>query len=81
MNDDVANPMQPHRKRDIFDMSPFATNAPGGGFPDMNAMKLQLLKEEWFHGPISRVDAENLLQNVRKMSLLNFGIFHQFLSH
>ena len=81
VNDDVANPMQPHRKRDIFDMSPFATNAPGGGFPDMNAMKLQLLKEEWFHGPISRVDAENLLQNVRKMSLLNFGIFHQFLSH
>lgn len=63
VNDDVANPMQPHRKRDIFDMSPFATNAPGGGFPDMNAMKLQLLKEEWFHGPISRVDAENLLQN------------------
>ena len=69
VNDDVhANP-PPRKQKDIFDMSPFATNAPGGGFPDMNAMKLQLLKEEWFHGPISRVDAENLLQNVRTLQV------------
>ena len=43
---------------------PFATNAPVGSFPDVNSMKLQLMKEEWFHGPISRLDAENLLRNV-----------------
>ena len=27
-------------------------------------MKQQLLKEEWYHGPISRVEAETLLFNV-----------------
>ena len=42
---------------------PFATNAPVGSFPDVNSIKLQLMKEEWFHGPISRLDAENLLKN------------------
>lgn len=89
--------------RDPFDMSPFATSAPGGGvlglvnsnfpasststeintntsnqttmrigdkqsnisMPSMGAdqsMKHQMLsREEWFHGPISRKDAEQLL--------------------
>ena len=61
VNGEVPNPRKPGR--DPFDMSPFATNAPVGSFPDVNSMKLQLLKEEWFHGPISRVDAENLLRN------------------
>ena len=48
----------------IIFSGPFATNAPVGSFPDINSMKLQLMKEEWFHGPISRLDAENLLKNV-----------------
>lgn len=81
VNDDVANPMRKQNSnnhRDVFDMSPFATNAPGGGFPDMNAMKLQLLKEEWFHGPISRVDAENLLQSVSiKENFSEVSMFHR----
>ena len=67
INGEVPNPRKTSGSgghRDPFDMSPFATNAPVGGFPDVNSMKFQLLKEEWFHGPISRVDAENLLQNV-----------------
>jgi len=81
VNDDVANPTRKQNSnnhRDVFDMSPFATNAPGGGFPDMNAMKLQLLKEEWFHGPISRVDAENLLQSVSiKENFSEVSMFHR----
>ncbi len=44
-------------------MSPFATNAPGGGLISIEARRLQLLKEDWFHGPVSRQDAENLLRN------------------
>jgi len=61
VNGEVPNPRK--SGRDPFDMSPFATNAPVGSFPDVNSMKLQLMKEEWFHGPISRLDAENLLKN------------------
>lgn len=61
------------RHRDPFDMSPFSLNAPGGGIPSplspvsssaapLHSLRAQLLKEEWFHGPISRKDAESLLR-------------------
>jgi hypothetical protein len=50
---------------EFFVPGPFATNAPGGGVPDIGAMKIKLLKEDWYHGPISRLDAEVLLQNVK----------------
>eukprot|EP00094_Tigriopus_californicus_P002356 TCALIF_02275-PA protein Name:"Similar to Shc1 SHC-transforming protein 1 (Rattus norvegicus)" AED:0.07 eAED:0.07 QI:0/0.9/0.90/0.90/0.9/0.90/11/250/830 len=61
--------------RDPFDMSPFATQPPCGGIPSPVSKKApnsffhsndkllsQLLKEDWFHGPVSRQEAENLLQ-------------------
>jgi len=63
------------KHRDPFDMSPFALNPPGGGIPSPClplpptqpvqglAHRVQLTKEEWFHGPISRKDAEQLLRN------------------
>ena len=41
---------------------PFATSAPGGGIPDV--IKAQLEHEEWYHGPVSRDNAERLLKNV-----------------
>ncbi|XP_050313168.1 SHC-transforming protein 4 isoform X2 [Anthonomus grandis grandis] len=50
------------RERDVFDMQPFTQH------PNSYAVKTdidnfeQLRKEVWFHGPISRADAERLLQ-------------------
>ena len=41
---------------------PFATSAPGGGIPDV--IKAQLEHEEWYHGAVSRENAERLLKNV-----------------
>lgn len=56
--------------RDPFDMSPFATQPPGGGMAGLLAsaakidnLRIQLSREEWFHGPISRKDAESLLKH------------------
>ena len=47
--------------------------------PSMGAdqsMKHQMLsREEWFHGPISRKDAEQLLIDVRGLFLLNRVMF------
>lgn len=60
----------PHPKpRDPFDMSPFALAPPGGGIPapapalppQGAALRAQLAGEEWFHGPIPRRGAEELL--------------------
>ena len=45
------------RHRDPFDMSPFALQPPGGGFPG------PLHQEEWFHGPVARREAEQLLRH------------------
>jgi len=63
------------RHRDPFDMSPFALNPPGGGLPSPGlplppsqqpgqvlGQRAMLAKEEWFHGPISRKEAEQLLR-------------------
>jgi len=61
---------QRNKHHDPFDMSPFALNPPGGGIPSpvtptpvqTPSHRAQLLKEDWFHGPISRKDAETLLR-------------------
>ena len=62
-----------HKSRDPFDMSPFALAPPGGGIASIPAatlpshppqgavLRAQLAGEDWFHGPISRRDAEELL--------------------
>ena len=54
-----------------FLSGPFATQPPGGGMAGLiasaskaDSMRLQLSREEWFHGPISRKDSESLLKNV-----------------
>jgi len=70
-----ADPKAPTKHRDPFDMSPFALAPPGGGIaniptplpptslpPQGAALRAQLSQEEWFHGPISRRDAEELLR-------------------
>jgi len=64
------------KNRDPFDMSPFALSPPGGGISNMPSPpqtlpptiapgrgQHKLSKEEWFHGPISRKEAESLLRN------------------
>jgi len=65
------------RTRDPFDMSPFALAPPGGGINNIpspvtplppstvnfSKQNCQLAQEEWFHGPISRKEAEQLLRN------------------
>jgi len=65
------------RTRDPFDMSPFALAPPGGGIANILSpvtplpptsqpftnQSCQLVQEEWFHGPISRKEAEQLLRN------------------
>lgn len=67
-----ADPKQ-QKSRDPFDMSPFALAPPGGGIaniptpapalpPQGAALRAKLVQEEWFHGPISRKDAEELLR-------------------
>jgi len=73
VNNEVADGRARHR--DPFDMSPFALNPPGGGIPSPSlplpptqpvqgvTQRAQLSKEEWFHGPISRKDAEQLLRH------------------
>jgi len=56
---------------DPFDMSPFALAPPGGGIPSpvtptpvqTPSQRAQLSCEDWFHGPISRKDAETLLRH------------------
>jgi hypothetical protein len=55
-----------------FFKGPFATQPPGGGMAGLlassaskaDSLRIQLSREEWFHGPISRKDAESLLKNV-----------------
>jgi len=54
----------PHSHRDPFDMSPFAVHPPEnvlttGAFTESDNLKSEI----WFHGPISRRDAEMLLHN------------------
>lgn len=50
VNDDIATATT----RDVFDMQPFT---------EENTRRTQLEKEIWFHGPISRTEAENLVKN------------------
>ena len=50
-------------------LGPFATNAPGGGIPDV--IKAQLEQEDWYHGAVSRDAAERLLKNVNIIPLKN----------
>ena len=49
---------------------PFATSAPGGGIPDV--IKAQLEHEEWYHGAVSRENAERLLKNVSHYQIIFF---------
>jgi len=37
-----------------------------------DSLRMQLAREDWFHGPISRKDAEMLLKNVSKNIFLIF---------
>ncbi|CAG9759546.1 unnamed protein product [Ceutorhynchus assimilis] len=48
------------RERDVFDMQPFNQHS-GSIRTDADYLE-QLRKEIWFHGPISRAEAERLLQ-------------------
>jgi len=55
------------RHRDPFDMSPFSVCPPGGGIPSPSlpqppSHRSLLAVEDWFHGPISRLEAEQLLR-------------------
>ena len=55
------------RHRDPFDMSPFSVCPPGGGIPSPSlpqppTHRSLLAVEDWFHGPISRLEAEQLLR-------------------
>ncbi|XP_063239404.1 SHC-transforming protein 1 [Bacillus rossius redtenbacheri] len=51
VNDIIVN------NRDVFDMQPFTAAVPTASA----SQKLQLQREVWFHGPVSRQDAEALL--------------------
>lgn len=53
------------RHRDPFDMSPFSVHPPCGGFPSLPSpsQRSLLSGEEWYHGPISRLEAEQLLRH------------------
>lgn len=63
LNCEVAAPPMPlprrehdyvNSNRDVFDMQPFSAAMPA-------AQRVQLQREVWFHGPVSRQDAETLL--------------------
>ena len=64
-------------KSDMFP-GPFATSAPGGGIPDV--IKAQLEHEEWYHGAVSRENAERLLKNVSHYQII-FSIFKAAVQH
>ncbi|KAJ9576420.1 hypothetical protein L9F63_006715, partial [Diploptera punctata] len=63
LNCEVAAPPMPlprrehdyvNSNRDVFDMQPFSAAMPA-------AQRVQLQREVWFHGPVSRQEAETLL--------------------
>jgi len=66
VNTDTERP----RHRDPFDMSPFSVHPPGGGLaglpspslPQPPSHRALLAGEDWYHGPISRLEAEHLLR-------------------
>nr|CAD7266141.1 unnamed protein product [Timema shepardi] len=63
VNDIVIN------NKDVFDMQPFSATLPNMNNPTPAgtlclAQRVQLHKEAWFHGPVSRHDAEALLTKV-----------------
>lgn len=61
---DYVNDNVVHRETDVFDMQPFlqqSTSVEVSGRTNVNSIE-QLRKEIWFHGPISRAEAERLLQ-------------------
>jgi SHC-transforming protein 1 len=75
VNNDVTDTGR-SKSRDPFDMSPFALAPPGGGIANIpspaaplppaaapaGGQRSKMSQEEWFHGPISRRDAEQLLK-------------------
>merc|ERR1719319_555415 len=71
MNSQVQDQRHHKSHHDPFDMSPLALAPPGGGIPSpvtptpvqTPLHRAQLAKEDWFHGPISRKDAEGKLRN------------------
>ncbi|PSN41290.1 SHC-transforming protein 1 [Blattella germanica] len=54
---DYVNDVVVNSNRDVFDMQPFSAAMPA-------AQRVQLQREVWFHGPVSRQEAETLLTRV-----------------
>ncbi|CAG9816540.1 unnamed protein product [Phaedon cochleariae] len=63
-HDYVNDAVMIHRERDVFDMQPFIHHTPGSTLPKSDNDPIgQLENEHWFHGQISRAEAESMLQN------------------
>lgn len=62
-HDYVNDSVVVNRERDVFDMQPFTHHPVSSGYQQRTEVDNleQLRKEIWFHGPISRAEAERLL--------------------
>ncbi|CAB3363562.1 Hypothetical predicted protein [Cloeon dipterum] len=60
VNHDVADKLD--NGNDVFDMQPFSTTLTAGA-TSLALQRQQLEREPWFHGPISRKEAESILKN------------------
>lgn len=57
---DYVNDIVINNNRDVFDMQPFSSAVPTDAMTPAS-QRIQLQKEVWFHGPVSRQEAEMLL--------------------